>query len=64
MTDSELQRYDFLQTELQDACIGEGNRTTFIKWCRAMAKNDRGILQNAAKEYLQFRNQIVRKKPR
>lgn len=41
-----------LETELRDAWEGEGNsdRITFDEWLDAMADNDRGTLQDAAKK--------------
>jgi hypothetical protein len=43
-----------LELELWDAWIGEGNskKYTFKEWVNEMADNDKGILQDAAKEYL------------
>lgn len=43
-----------LETELRDAWEGEGNskRITFNRWLQNMASNDRGTLQDAAKELL------------
>jgi hypothetical protein len=43
-----------LNAELRDAWTGEGNsaRVTFHEWLEAMADNNRGTLQDAAREYI------------
>lgn len=52
---TELERLEErLEFELKDAHYGEGNssRISFEDWLRAMADNDRGILQGAARDLL------------
>lgn len=43
-----------LEADLRDGWIGQGNskRITFPRWCREMAADDRGTLQDAARLYL------------
>lgn len=48
-----------IETELRDAyvrdaCQGESKRITFPRWVKAMAANDRAILQDTAKAYLRL----------
>jgi hypothetical protein len=51
------ERFDKLEAELTDAWEGQGDRKriTFHRWVKEMADNDRGTLQDAAKEYLRLR---------
>lgn len=44
-----------LERELRDAHERQGNGGDFLEWVRAMAADDRGTLQEAAKSYLTVR---------
>jgi hypothetical protein len=50
-----IARFEALETELSDACEGEGNGTDLETWLAAMAANDDGTLQEGATEFLAFR---------
>lgn len=47
-----IARIEELETELQDACEGQGGNDDFSAWVRDMANNNDGTLQDAAVEYL------------
>lgn len=52
------ERIDELEFELTDAHEGEGNDISFEDWLSAMASNDDGTLQEAAKELIGLRETI------